>query len=142
MCCAHTHGVETSEHSTRPHVHLSGETRGSHPDSHHHDDHSHPVDHDHDQSNELRVDRSETNLDFQANLPVEHDSDAIYFGDNGNHLITSSLVAENNPSFTSLYVDTVVPRIANSERRTQVTRAGTFTPYFRAVFLQTRRLLL
>jgi hypothetical protein len=136
MCCAHSHhGGETDDHSTRTHLHLSGESHDSH--SHHHNA---PGEHEH--SGELPMKDSESGPDFEANLPVDHDSDALYFGEHDNFQISSNRINVDVQSFAMLFLDTAIPRIANSERRTQVTRAGPFTPYDCAIFLQTRRLLL
>jgi hypothetical protein len=138
MCCAHSHhGDETDDHSARTHVHLSGESHDSHSDSHHH---SEPVEHKH--SDELPIKDPESGSDFEANLPVDHDSDALYFGEHDNFQFSPNRINVDGQSFATMLLDTAIPRIANSERRTQATRAGPITPYYGAIFLQTRRLLL
>ncbi len=136
MCCAHAHhGGEPDDHSARSHVHLSGEGHDSH--SHHHGE---PVEHEH--SDKLPVNDSESGLDFEANLPVDHDSDALYFGEHDNFQISLNQLNVDVQSVATLFSDVAIPRIANSERPAHVTRAGPFTPYYCAIFLQTRRLLL
>jgi hypothetical protein len=138
MCCAHSHhGGETDDHSARTHVHLSGENHESHSDSHHHGDSG-----EHEHADELPVNHSESGSDFEANLPVDHDSDALYFGEHDNFQISPERINVDGQSFETLWFDTPVPRTANSECRAQATRAGPFTPYYCAIFLQTRRLLL
>ena len=105
--------------------------------SHHHGE---PGEHEH--SDELPINYSESGSDFEANLPVDHDNGALYFGEHDNLQITPNRIGDDSPTFITQFVDTAIPRIANSERQTQVTRAGPFTPYCFAIYLQTRRLLL
>lgn len=138
MCCAHSHqGGESDGHSARTHIHFAGEAHGSNSGSHHHGDHDHSGNHDH---SDEPVDGSESI--FSTNLPSEHDSDALYFGVNGDFQISPNRITVDKPALAILVVDSIILRIAKSERQTQVTRAGPFSRYHCAIYLQTSRLLI
>ena len=64
----HTHGAEfaSADHSERPHIHWESSSHGTHHHGHHHH---------HDEGSQHDL---EQEIDDQ--LPVDHDSDAVYLG--------------------------------------------------------------
>jgi hypothetical protein len=138
MCYAHTHhGSEPAGHSQRAHVHLSGQAHASHSHSHHHGDSG-----EHEHSDDLPIEGTATHLGFDANFPADHDSDALFFGEHDNLRLPSNRIRIEGPAFASMLVNPAVPRLASSDPRPQISRAGPLTPFGCAIFLQTRRLLL
>lgn len=137
MCCAHTHQYgETDDHPTRAHVHLSGGSHGPHSDGHRHGatcEHRH--------SDYQPVECSDDNLDFNAELPIDHDSDALFFGRNISLPIPPNRITVDVPTFFPVYLDAELLPLSSTEKRSQVTRAGPFS-YHCAIFVQTCRLLL
>jgi hypothetical protein len=81
-------------------------------------------------------------LDLVTTMPVDHDSDAVFFGDDIIFITEVNRSSENNVVNATLYLIPVLSRVSKSDGRVPVSRAGPFMPYCGTIFLQTRRLLL
>jgi len=143
MCFAHVHiGSEAEDHAARPHVHLSNHSHGHHSHahrSHHHDDHRGECEH----SVELQSLDANSKLTFGTSCPTDHDSDAVYFGEQDTILHHFGKITFERSSDRSSDCSLVfVPRMAKPGFRGQLRQAGPFLPYACAIFLQTRCLLI
>gem|GEM_PF-7113254 len=133
MCSAHTHqGKEGSGHSDRTHVHLSG-----HGHSHVNDHGGNATSHEH-----QTLDGSISSAEIDSKDPGNHDSDAIYFGDQNDLQFQSKLTIADTSTVPVVWWFTEWPKIVNPVHRSQVTRAGPFAQLQCALFLQTRCLLI
>ncbi len=135
ICGAHSHhDSEPSDHAARSHVHMSAHSHDG--DSHNHQDSS---EHQH-SDDQQPSDDFESVLD--SSLPGDHDSDAFFFGDQDDFQNQSNrLIAKNLSSVAILMIAqqtlALKPAIQN-----QRTRAGPFSTYHCAIYLQTSRLLI
>jgi hypothetical protein len=135
ICGAHSHhDSEPSDHSARSHVHMSGHSHdGDSHDPHDSSEHQHSGD-------QQPSGDSESSLD--TSLPGDHDSDAIFFGDQDNFQNQSNrLIAKDLGSVAILFV-AKQPLVSKPAYQSQRTRAGPFCACRCAIYLQTSRLLI
>jgi len=142
MCCAHTHyDSDDNDHSSRTHFHFFGHTHKAdtsdhHDHHHHHGDHHHGDCDEHGHCDEPAPAESESNLEFDSNYPVDHDHDAVFFGEQDAVQIQSNRLTFEGLTFTSICLVAELLRDETQSYRTQVARAGPFSPYYCAIYLQ------
>jgi hypothetical protein len=130
ICGAHSHhDSEPSDHSARSHAHMSGHSH----DGDHHDSSEHQ------HSDDLQPsDDSESGLD--SSLPGDHDSDALFFGEQDYFQTQSNRLIAKDLSFVAILFVAQQPLVSKPACQSQRTRAGPFSTYRCAVYLQTSRL--
>jgi hypothetical protein len=137
ICGAHSHhDSEPSGHSARAHVHLFGHSHGG--DSHHHHDSN-----DHQHSNDQQpAGASEAGLD--SSLPNDHDSDALFFGDQDDFQNQSSRLISKELIVVDVWLAFEYPSVGKQKSDCQSwrTHAGPFSTGHCAIYLQTSRLLI
>jgi hypothetical protein len=151
---AHSHDVsEPANHSARRHVHLFGHSHHHHDsgghhhwsdhghsgDHHHTDDHHHSSDHDH---TDEKSATNDSQAGLNANLPCDHDSDAVYFGvqDSFEHQSKRLIGVELGSDGFAFVIEQ--PRLSKPAVQLIRTRAGPYSGYRCAIYQQTSRLLI
>ena len=140
MCCAHHHhGLESDDHPARNHVHLFGHYHQTDGDEHQHF-HDETCDHRH--SGEQNPNEDASDSDFDASCPADHDSDAIFFGEQDSLQVQTNRLTFGVSIYSVFSVVAELPRAVIADRWSRGSRAGPFLPYHCAIYLQTRSLLI